>query len=170
MSSFWTIPNNFFQYSDSETDIPWNEEKFQEMRNFDKKSLNLNGEIYHIAMSPKNDIKNQTYFLKVTDFKFSNLPTQLTGIELKLTTKKFGRIVDDTIQLCIADKIIGENKATLEVNPVTIYGSFNDLWNTNLSIDDIKNKDFGVVLKFKAHPFWPHKNGMFIDAVEMRIH
>lgn len=170
MSSFWTYPNDFYQFSEENTDIPWNDEKFNELRNLDKKHINLAGDLYHISMSPKNDLKNKTYFLKLTNFNFKNIPPTLSGIELKLTTKRFGRIVDDTIQLYLNDKEIGENKALLSSDPTIIYGNLNDTWKTSLTINDVQNKNFGILLKFKSHPFWPHKNGMFIDAVEMRIH
>jgi hypothetical protein len=102
---------------------------------------------------------------------FRNLPDTVSGIELRLTAQRYGRATDDTVELCFDGSSIGENRATMPISPMKIYGSSTDMWNTNtLTIDNIKDSSFGVIFRFKAHPHWPHRDPVMVDAVELRIH
>ena len=83
---------------------------------------------------------------------------------------RLGRITDETVQLCRNNELIGDNHASLNLDLIKIYGSDTDNWNTNLTMSNIQNSSFGVVLRFQSHPNWPHKSSPLIDAVELRIH
>jgi hypothetical protein len=174
MTTEWTIPTIISQYSDAaDVHIPWDDSKgYSAIQNKnDKESLVTNGSLTHLARSPKTDLQSKTYFLKLQGFNFVNLPAVLSGIEFKLTANRSGRITDETIQLCLGDSLIGDNNADLILDPIKIYGGSTDLWNTiNLSITDIQNQNFGVVLRFQSHPKFPHRDGAYINAVELRIH
>ena len=98
------------------------------------------------------------------------MPDAITGIQVKLSMNRFGRITDDTIQLTRNDELIGENQATLDTNPIKLYGSETSLWDTTLTPEYLQDPSFGVVLRFKSHPRWPHKSSAFIDAVEIRVY
>ena len=78
---------------------------------------------------------------------------------------------DETIQLCLEDDLIGENRADLNLDPIKVYGGNTDLWSTeNLSMSNIQDPTFGVVVRLQSHPSFPHRDGAYINAVELRIH
>lgn len=173
MNSNWALPNTVEQYSEEgaeENHISWVEiDNFSSLKQFDGKSTKTSRDLLHIARDPRHDIIEKTYFLKLTNFNFKNLPDSLSGIELRITMNRFGRITDDTVQLCLNGNLIGNNKATRDLAPIKLYGTGTDLWNSNLNISNVQNNSFGIVLRFKSHPDWPHKSSALIDAVEIRI-
>lgn len=174
MTSNWALPTNINQYAEPGAElfhVSWNEiDNFYAIKNKDGKNIKTSRDLLHIARDPKQDIKEKTYFLKITGFNFVNLPSSLSGIELKLSMNRYGRITDDTIQLVLNDILIGVNQSTLSLDPIKTYGGTSNMWNTNLTISDLLDPTFGVVLRFKSHPQWPHKNSALIDSVELRIH
>jgi hypothetical protein len=89
---------------------------------------------------------------------------------MRLSMNRGGRITDETIQFCLNDTLIGDNQATLDLDPTKIYGGEDTIWNSNLTLANIQDPLFGVVLRFQSHPRWPHKSSPLIDAVELRIH
>jgi hypothetical protein len=163
MTTAWISPTTFSQYPEEGAElvhIPW-----------DRTLTSTDGCLEHIARSPKQDIRTKTYYLKATGFNFSNLPTTISGIEVRLTMNRRGRITDDTVDLIVANQALGNNKASLDLSPIKIYGSATDLWSTkNLTLLDVIDSNFGVLFRFQSHPHWPHKDAAFINAVELRIH
>lgn len=172
--SNWSTPSQIVQYSETgaeDVHIPWLEtNNIIGVLGADKLSIRTTRDLMHIARDPKHDIMQQTYFLKITGFNFSNFTGPVTGIEMKLTMDRGGRITDDTIQLCLRDSLIGKNIGTLNLDPVKTYGADNDTWETNVSAEDILDPSFGIVLRFKSHPYWPHKSSALINAIALRIH
>lgn len=174
MTTPWTLPTIVSQYAEEGAEnihIQWNSSEFNALKNLDQQCLGLDGVLEHIARSPKPDFKNKSYFLRITGFNFINLPENVNGIEVRLSARRSGRIVDDTIQLCLDNNLIGDNQATAYISPLKIYGSENSLWGLeNISKSDLQQSSFGVIVRFQSHPNWPHKDAAFIDAVEIRIH
>lgn len=174
MTSNWALPTIITQFSEESAEdahVSWEEiDGFNSLKSLDGKSIKTSSDLVHIAREPRHDIKQKTYFLRITGFNFNNLPTVLSGIEMKLTMNRFGRITDDTVQLCINNNLIGENRATLDLNPIKIYGAQADMWDSNLTISDVLNSSFGVTLRFKSHPQWPHKSSAMIDSVQVRVY
>lgn len=172
MTSNWALPQSIDQYAESEEhDISWNfDDNFQSIKTKNNKFLKTSRDLLHIARDPKSNIKEKTYFLRCRNFNLINVPEQISGIELKLTSNRFGRITDDLIQLTLNDNFIGENLANLDLAPIKIYGSDTDIWSSNLTRDQILSNSFGVVMRFKSHPNWPHRSSMLIDSVEIRIY
>lgn len=174
MASNWALPRTISQYSELDAEdvhVPWLEiNTFDNLKFLDGKHTKTVRDLLHIARDPKSDIREKTYFLKLTNFNFENLPTVLTGIELKLTMNRYGRITDDTVHLILNDGEIGNNAANLDLAPIKTYGNSEELWNTNITIADVLNPTFGVLLRFQSHPKWPHKSTPLIDSVEIRIH
>jgi hypothetical protein len=175
MTTAWTFPTIFSQYAEEGAElahITWNDlGNFNSLRNADGKFLETTQPLLHIACSPKLDIRMKTYYIKVTGFNFQNLPETVSGIEARLTSNRKGRIVVETIQLCMGDQLVGNNHATLPIMPVKVYGSDIDLWGIeSLTIADLQDLTFGIVVRLQSHPDWPHKEPAFIDAIELRIH
>lgn len=174
MTSNWALPNTISQYAEEGAEsahISWEEiDNFSALKTLDGRSVKTISDLVHIARDPKADIRQKTYFLKLTNFNFVNLPTVLSGIEVKISMKRYGRITDDTIQLTFNNQSVGINQANLDLSPIKLYGGENSLWDSTLSVADIANPSFGVVLRFQSHPQWPHKSSPLIDAVEIRIH
>jgi len=52
---------------------------------------------------------------------------------------------------------------------VSIYGSTDDLWGTNLTINDIQDPSFGVVVSLQSHPTIPHRDIGYIDQISLRV-
>jgi hypothetical protein len=174
MTSNWALPRNIIQYAEESAEdfhVPWLEkDNFSGLKNLDGKSIQTTRDLLHIARDPRKSITEKTYFLKITNFNFQNLPATVSGIELKLSMNRYGRITDDTVQLCLNDQEIGTNQANLNLDPKKIYGGNAVLWDTNLTVSNVSSPTFGIILRFKSHPNWPHRCSPLIDAVELRIH
>jgi hypothetical protein len=174
MITNWTLPTNVIQYAEEggeEAHILWMEtDNFHGLKDLDGKSVRTTRDLVHIARDPRHDILQKTYYLKLTGFNFANLPDTLSGIEMRLSINRYGRITDDTIQLCSANGLIGENQASLNLDTKKIYGSDSSIWNSNLDMTQIQDPLFGVVIRFQSHPSWPHRSSPLIDAVELRIY
>ena len=174
MASNWALPRLISQYAETEAEnahVSWLEvDNFSSLKFKDSKHIRTSRDLLHIARDPKTDIKEKTYFLKLTNFNFDNIPSILTGIEVKITMNRFGRITDDTVQLILNDNHIGDNLADLDLAPIKTYGNSTTLWNTNISASNVLNNTFGIILRFQSHPRWPHKASPLIDTVEIRLH
>jgi hypothetical protein len=174
MTSNWALPTIITQYAEETAEddhISWVEvDNFSSLKSLDGRSIKTSRDLLHIARDPRHNIKEKTYFLKVTGFNFINLPSTISGIELKITSNRYGRITDETIQLTLNNTVIGDNQASLDLNPIKIYGGTDNIWNTNLTTTNLLNPSFGVLLRFQSHPRWPHKNSIMLDSVEVRIH
>lgn len=174
MTSNWALPTQVYQYSEQgaeDSHVSWQDvNDFYSLKNKDGRSVKTSRELLHIARDPKRDITEKTYYMRITGFNFLNLPNTVSGIELRLTMNRFGRITDESVHLCLNEELIGKNQATLDVNPIKIYGSETSLWDTNLTKENLLDPTFGVVLRFQSHPNWPHRNSAMIDSVEIRVH
>lgn len=170
----WALPTTVEQYAESGAEaahVSWLEvDNFNALKTLNGKHIKTSRDLIHIARDPRHDIVEKTYYLKLTRFNFESLPNVLSGIEVKITMNRFGRISDDAIHLCLNSIPVGDNLATLDNSPIKIYGDSSTLWNSNLTISDIQNPTFGVILRFKSHPNWPHKSSALMDAVEVRIY
>lgn len=175
MTTLWATPTTISQYAEQDSEefhVKWDDSTgFVDLMSTNEQSVGTLDTLYHIARSPKTDITNKTYYIKVTGFNFAEIPDQISGIEVRIKMNRRGRVTDDTVQLCYGNDIVGENKADLTVLPIKVYGSSTDTWQIpSLTSIDLTSGLFGVILRFKAHPKWPHRDAAFIDSVEMRIH
>lgn len=174
MTSNWALPTTIEQYSESSAElvhVSWDSfDNFNNLKTNNGKSVKTSRDLLHIARDPRHDITEKTYFIKCVGFNFVNLPLVPSGIEVKLTSNRFGRITDETVSLTLNNELIGDNHASLDLSPIKTYGNNNDMWNTTLTQSDIQNSSFGVILRFQSHPNWPHKCSMLLDAIEIRIH
>ena len=175
MTTAWTVPANIIQYAEpggESVHIPWDDSRgFDVLKSADVRGVRSLGRLSHIARSPKHDILNKTYYIRATGFDFQGLPAVLSGIELLLLVNRYGRVTDDTVELVLGGESVGENQASLRIAPEKIYGGPASLWNAkNLSVNDLADPSFGVVIRFCSHPHWPHKDPVIIGGVRLRIH
>jgi hypothetical protein len=171
MSTIFTTPTTIIQYPEDLNHIAWFEQdNFSNIKTLNGKGTSTVRPLLHISRQPKNDINMKTYYLQATGFNFVNLPQVLSGIACRVTINRGGRIFDDTIQLCFQNNLIGINKTGQSCDPVQIYGGSTDLWDVkNISLSMIQDNSFGVTVRFRSHPSWPHKTTPIINGIELQI-
>lgn len=175
MTTDWYNPQNISQYAETGGEaihISWDDSSgFSSLKVSNGISVGTLGKLIHIARSPKPDIVNKTYFLKMTGYNFQNVPSTISGVELKLYSKRAGRVTDDTICLTYNNQQLGDNQARLEINPLMYYGGPTSFWGLDsISKNIIEDPTFGVILRFKSHPSWPHNDPIDLISVQLRIH
>lgn len=175
MATEWYKPQTISQYPEEGADtvhIQWNDVNgFSGLKSSNSTYVGTLGALYHIARSPKPNITTKTYYLQLTDFRIQNVPEVVSGVEVQIESRRNGRITDDTVSLVYNGEIVGENRGTLDVSPLKLYGSEVDNWGfINLTKNIVTDKSFGVVLRFKSHPQWPHNDPMNLVSVQLRIY
>ena len=106
----------------------------------------------------------------ITNFNFENLPETVSGIAFRLTVNRSGRVFDDTVQLTYNGELIGENKCSRTVDPIQLYGDSTDLWTVENINDIIQDPSFGITIRMKSHPDWPHKTTPILKGLELQIY
>ena len=126
--------------------------------------------------------------LWLTNYNIPSLiGTTVLGIELKLNVLRNARIQDLVVQLTLQGNLIGNNYANL-INPVqadmytadfsnplnpaqdlTIYGGPSDTWGANLSIANVSDPTFGVVVSFQSNSIIPHVDTVYLDQADIRV-
>lgn len=175
MATSWTNPQIITQYSEEGAEdrhLRWDAaNSFAGLRSANGIAVGTLGDLFHISRSPKPDITNKTYFLKLTGYNFSNVPNTINGIELKIEGQRAGRVTDDVVMLTHDGELLGVNQAKLEINTKTFYGGENNLWGLNaISKSTVEHETFGLILRFQSHPSWPHSDPMDLLSVQLRIH
>lgn len=175
MATDWYNPQTISQYAEpggENIHIRWDDSNnFAGLRSANGTAVGTVSSLIHIARSPKPNITSATYYIKMTGFNFQNLPDLVSGIELKLSSQRVGRITDDTVILTYNNETIGENQARLEINPIMYYGGEASLWGIrSVSRALVQDSSFGVILRFRSHPSWPHRDPMDLKSVQLRIH
>ena len=134
--------------------------------------------LIHLSNPACGDIGSQTYSLICTNLNATDLLDEISGISLRVSGQRNGRVVDKQIQLTYMGDLIGENKVDYETDSEghilllndTTYGGENDLWGATLTKEMIQDPSFGVILKFQNHPFYPHSCGMLLEAVSITVY
>jgi hypothetical protein len=182
----WTSPTRVTQYpadGAESYDVAWDDANdFQGVKALDQRFLKTLRDLQHTARSPKIDDTNKTWYLKLTGYNFVDLPLVISGINIRISANRRGRISDDTVQLTYQGEPIGKNLAqpasdqTIEqattLLPTTVYGGDVASWalDDTVSLAMIQDPSFGVLVRFMAHPRWPHKDSAMLDAVELQIY
>ena len=174
MTTPWTSPTTIIQYSETGAEnvhISWfDQDNFSALLNQNGRFVSTTAPLLHIARQPRNDITMKTWYLQCTGYNFSNLPDTISGVAMRLTMNRGGRITDETVQLSYQNNAIGLNKANLGLDPQQTYGGMTDIWEiADIDASMIQDPSFGVVLRFQSHPMWPHRTAPGIDAVELQI-
>lgn len=168
MSTIWTYPKTVIQYAEDESHVSWSTETFEPVIKMIG-GVSLSKPLLHIARQPKNDIKMKTWYVKATNFNFQNLPEVINGIKFRFTVDRVGRVFDETIQLTVNDEPVGENKCSQSVDAVQTYGGENDVWEVENLSNIINDPSFGIVVRLKSHPHWPHKSTPILRSLELQI-
>jgi len=180
IGKYWmTSPTTVIQYADDEeTQIQWDPNTLASLGTV---GITTVKPLLHVARSPKYDLTNTTWYMKCTGFNFTDLPTTISGITVTIKMNRGGRITDDVIQLCYQDNLIGESRAqpayinTVNQDqsflyPTTTYGGTTDTWKVdNITTDMIQDPTFGVVVRYKSHPRWPHRTSPIMYSIAMQI-
>jgi hypothetical protein len=137
--------------------------------------------LLHVARSPKLDLTYKTWYIQLTGFNFDNVPDVISNISVNVNMNRGGRIADETIQLCYQGALVGENQAqpayllTPSQNqsllvPNSTYGGDVSVWKIeNLTAAMVQDPSFGITLRYRSHPAWPHKTAPIMYSVSLQI-
>lgn len=175
MTTSWTTPKTIIQYAQDQAEgkhVPWDvSTNFVELMSVNEQFVKTTKPLIHISRSPKPDVVEKTYYLHLSGFNFVELPEVIVGIECRLTCNRGGRITDDTIELVSGDTVIGDNIANRNLDLIKVYGGDLSTWGiTTLDPEVVRSNQFGIRLRFKSHPSWPHKTTAKIASAELRIY
>jgi len=173
-------PTLISQYADNtDIQISWRSEDLNLLLYPDQTGVSTVKPLVHIARSPKLDTSDQTWFIQATGFKFNNLPNRISEVIAVVKMNRGGRISDDTIQLCYQGQLIGHNQAQMAYDTnlnqnyltnTTRYGGPTDTWGVkNLTTSMVQDDSFGITLKYKSHPQWPHSTAPILYSVDIQI-
>ncbi len=144
----------------------------------DKNVITTVRPLLHIPNSGRGAQLDKTYYLKCTNFGLKDLPSTITGISLSLYTQRNGKIVDDTVCLIHNDQIISDNKTSLlaareghiKNGNNQVYGGEQDLWGATITKEMLEDNSFGVLLRFSSNPLYPHKEGMQVYKILLKLY
>ena len=171
MYTDWKYPRVVGQHSEHESHISWDGiADLADLKHSDGRFIRTSRDLVHISNPTANNIRSTTWYLTATDFNFGNIAPIINGIEVRLSSKRGGRISDETIQLIFSGQIMGDNQATPELDMTKTYGGSNSTWGLdNIDAEMIRDPSFGIRMRFQSHPYWPHKESMLIDSVAIRV-
>jgi hypothetical protein len=174
-----SFPTTVIQYAEDElAQIQWQPDNLNYLLYPGLSSVSTIKPLNHIARSPKYDLTDTTWFIQAAGFPVDNLPEVISGITVTVNMNRYGRITDDTIQLCYQGELIGENYCQPVVDsnthsllgPTTTYGGPTDTWHIdNLTPAMVADPTFGVTIRYKSHPAWPHRTSPILYAVTLQI-
>lgn len=171
MYTTWFYPNTVTQFPEVTEHVGWNGEEtgFSFLKAPNQNYVTTKKELLHIANSVVNDLKMKTYFLYLSNFKMTNLPNPIQGVEVEIEMKRGGRITDETIQLRYNNEFIGKNKADYKLDVQKTYsGSASDWGVEEFNSLLLTDTTFGVGIRYQSHPSWPHKESAMINYVRIR--
>lgn len=135
-------------------------------------------ELKHISNPACGDLRNRTQSLAFLNFGITDSPVTVTGLELRIQAQRNGRVADDQIQLIYRGDAIGNNNfnyqtdidGRLTVGNDATYGGPADLWGATITPEMLEDPEFGVILKFQSHPYYPHSSGIQINLVSLTVY
>jgi len=136
------------------------------------------GQLTHLSNPASGDLVTRTQALSFTQFQMITLPEVISGLELTVRTRRNGRAVDEQIQLVFQGQPVGKNNfnydpdedGNLKVIDNAVYGSPTDTWGVELTQEMLQDPSFGVILKFQAHPYFPHRSNMILERVSLTVY
>lgn len=132
----------------------------------------------HIPNPGRGPILDKTYYLKCTDLGLTDLPGNITGISVMIDAQRNGKIVDETVCLIHNGEVISNNKTNLSAqreghltnNNVQTYGGETDMWGVQLTSEMLMDNSFGLLLRFSSNPLYPHREGLQIFKILIKVH
>ena len=141
------------------------------------KRLRTTRPLKHISNPATGDIRERTQALVVTNF---NIPQDINpvGLEVVVKGQRNGRICDEIIQLWYKGELIGENNffyitdtsGHLKITNQTTYGGPTSNWGITLTPELLSDPEFGIMVKFQSHPYYPHNDIMILDSVSITVY
>ena len=137
--------------------------------------------LYTISGLWMERFRSKTNQIWTTNYAFSDVIGTITGIEVQINIKRNARIEDLVIQLTLHGKLIGDNRAIQQTSQESfmsgiaqptdffVYGGPNDMWGTLLTVGDINDPSFGVVISFQSNETLPHRDLVYINQLGMRV-
>ena len=173
----WYTPFNITQHAEYEKNIQWQRGAGNYDLNLATAPLQTVREVLYISNDGHAPLREKTWFLHFTDFRIE-APATISGIELRTTIRRKGRILDETVILRHNDIVIGENKINynlddmnhVPISNVTSYGGPTDIWSASLTKEIVEDASFGITLRLQSHVFYPHRETPLIDSVELRVY
>lgn len=162
------LSQTLFQFAEDEiADIPWS---------IQPNTPSMSQEDLKTTMNTSTGLqRSRTWYLTYSNFNFKDLPSNITGIQLDLRSRRRGRVMDETVCLSYDDQLISDNKTQyisddlqhLYINDTMTYGGPGDLWNIQgFDFNSIVNNPlFGITLRFQSHPSYPHRDPVIVDSV-----
>lgn len=167
----WLYPNVISQFAEDPSHISWdNLNQYASVKSTDSWFLRTSTDLVHIVNPSVNDIRSRTYYLQLKQFGIPQLSSTPTGLEVKVNSKRGGRVTDETIQFYMNNELLGENRADSNLDMIKNYGSPSDFWGlTEEDLSNISDSEFGLLLRFQAHPRFPHRDAIYLDSVSLRV-
>ena len=171
------IPGSVATESTTPVDIGWTSSPTSNLGYLMNSVWRTNSDLVHLSNPAAGDVRTQTETLVLTNFSIP-ITTIITGIQFDLKVQRFGRIVDQLIQLTYQGVPIGQNKTNyitdnlgnLPITNDSIYGGPTDLWGVDVTPDMLNDPSFGVLLKFQAHPYYPCKQSMNLYTSTLTVY
>ena len=158
--------------------ISWDLSAFNSLDKLDFKQIKTHEPLQGISNTTFNRdgmTIMETNKLVFTGFNFSVTGTIL-GIELEIKGQRYSRVTDQIVQLHLNERIGQNMKQLLDINENYFsYGGPTDLWQdqnhlSNLTAAKINDPLFGVMLQFRSHPHFPHRDTAYVDQLRMRVY
>jgi hypothetical protein len=137
-------------------------------------------DLYHITGTGgpgpyMTDVQTQTTQLVFTGFNITNVPSSLSGVQMNLDIVRNGRVCDGDIYLTYNGSIIGQNQSNYDEDVENhllnfnknVYGGDNNFWGATLTPDILQDSSFGIVIRLRSHPQYPHRTGAMINNVRL---
>ena len=176
--SFTYYPQTATISSTSDLEVSWRKTRDDNNLQLIGSRWQTSAKLFHLSNPACGDLKNSTQPIWCTNFNITTLPEVISGIVLQVNTQRNGRATDEIIQLTYQGEPIGTNhvdyytdtEGHITLNNLATYGSSTDSWGVDLTPEMLQDPSFGVILKFQAHPYYPHSSGMFIDSVSLTVY
>jgi hypothetical protein len=160
-----------------DTDITWQGFSTNDSGFMLNQRLRTTRPLKHISNPAAGDIRERTQALIIKGF---NIPDTINpvGISVEITGQRNGRICDEIIQLWHQGELIGDNNffyitdtsGHLLITNQSTYGGPTNTWGTTLTPELLSDPEFGIMVKFQSHPYYPHNDIMILDSVSLTVY
>lgn len=166
----WKYPTTVRQYAEDPTHVAWDDSNnYNELFYPDRARLRTKTELFRISNYTARDITSTTNYLETSGYNFDIGNMLVMGIQVRLVSRRGGRIMDECVALSGNGEIRGVNKADVLLDPEKFYGGVEDMWGLTLPDSFFADPSFGVTLRFQSHISTPHRDAMFIDSIAIRL-
>jgi hypothetical protein len=134
--------------------------------------------LVYIANDGHAPRREYTWYITFTGFNITGITNPINGIQVQTSIRRKGRIMDETVQLTYQENLMGENKINYKLDELNhvpvhnsmVYGGPTDLWDNQLTAAMIQDPTFGVTLRLQSHLYYPHKETVLIDSVQLMVY